>query len=206
MTSLPGTHWVQKFLLLRVTYIVTCQRGGVFIKPPDLRAATRQGPLTLKSVISGPVSCRRPGGSLETLPRWDATLHIGHILGNCHITLFSECLARDTPRSLTPTSGHFNFVKWLLRVTFACYSQDHLTWLAVGVSDYYLSLINYGLGGGRLIEPANAANFSVPPNQICSSWIASSFIMFIRKPPTELLKSELSVTFGSGSDLLIWSK
>ncbi len=42
--------------------------------------------------------------------------------------------------------------------------------------------------------------------QIYSSWLASSFIMFITKPPTELLKSELSVTFGSGSHFLIWSE
>ena len=27
--------------------IVACQRGGVSIKPPDLRAATRHGPVTL---------------------------------------------------------------------------------------------------------------------------------------------------------------
>ncbi len=48
--------------------------------------------------------------------------------------------------------------------------------------------------------------FSKEQLQICSSWIASSFIMVIIKPPTELLKTELSVTFGSGSHLLIWSK
>ena len=38
--------------------------------------------------------------------------------------------------------------------------------------------------------------------QICSSWLASSFIMCKTKPPAELLKTELSVTFGTGIDSL----
>ncbi len=56
------------------------------------------------------------------------------------------------------------------------------------------------------IELSWADSGTLSPVQICSSWIASSFIMFITKPPTELLKTELSVTFGSGRHLLIWSK
>ncbi len=44
--------------------------------------------------------------------------------------------------------------------------------------------------------------FCLSHMQICSSWIASSFIMFITLPPTELLKTELSVTFGTGIDSL----
>ncbi len=34
-------------------------------------------------------------------------------------------------------------------------------------------------------------------SQICSRGLASNFIMFITKPPTELLKTELYVTFRS---------
>ena len=68
--------------------------------------------------------------------------------------------------------------------------------------------LTYNPSLAKVIAKIKVKGQTVQPEelQICSSLLASNFNMFITKPPNELLKTELSVTFWIGSHLLLWSE
>ncbi len=89
-----------------------------------------------------------------------------------------------------------NWAKYSRHLQLALKTAVKFLFLALWFSDWESKLLRYDKEVQDLVID-NKIQL-----HICSSWLASSFIMFITKPPTELLKTELSVTFGTGIDSL----
>ncbi len=82
-------------------YIVTCQAHPVLVKKVNQRCGSFLFKIFAWVTVPGPVSCRCPGGLLETPPRWHATIcaiilqNLGNVGNPIQIELV-ECLHDNT--------------------------------------------------------------------------------------------------------------